>query len=383
MKSLKYTFRVDSMKREVGTWSSKECEEYIDKHKNDEEPRLSQVKKVSVVEDILRRRNAAKNAKGEQRYKLLKGIKAESLADIAPKSALDPAGVKFPRGQENTGLHLFKRGENPDEFLGKGASKVVWRCGDKAVMVACNRNYGPYKYQSAASEVEKAKLLEGIVLSTKDPKWTKYISGSVSKGKEKVGKKAIIESEVAKGDWQKITPKGIGEILRIATNVLKALKIINDAGYSHNDIKPDNLFVVTKVSKSTFEEKNVTKLADFGLMSPFDKPSFNGPLKFRAPDYLSSAMNPEAVAKRDVYGLGFTLLTILVRPDAIKYSDLTATDGPEKVYEKYKLASRYGSEPKENVIKFLELLRDMVQPSHSKRISVGEALQRVRTLRGK
>ncbi len=383
MKSLKLFFKLNSIKKEVGTWTSKECEDYLNKHKNDKKPSTLQERKIRAVMDVFNRRKIAKGVTGDQRYKFLKGIKIESLADIVPASAKDPSGVKFSSGQKNTGIYLWKRGLNPDKFLGKGASGVVWGCDGKAVKVACNRSYGPYKYQSAASEAEKTKLLKGILMSSKDNKWTKYISGSVNKGKEMVGRKAIIESEVAQGDLEKIQLKGIGEILRTATNVRKALKVIHDAGYSHNDIKPDNLLVVTKVSTSTMKNKNVTQLADFGLMSKFGEPRLSGPLKFRAPDYLSSAMKPEAVAKRDVYGLGFTLLTILVKPDAIKHSNLTAKDGPEKVYEKYKLASRYGSEPKENVIKFLELLRDMVRPSYRNRISVDEALERVRVLRGK
>ena len=64
-------------------------------------------------------------------------------------------------------------------------------------------------------------------------------------------KKHIFESELAQGDLSsqadKIRDKkNIDTIIRIGKEVLKALKVIHDAGYSHNDVKPDNLLLITR-----------------------------------------------------------------------------------------------------------------------------------------
>ena len=59
----------------------------------------------------------------------------------------------------------------------------------------------------------------------------------------------------------------------MGTQALKALKVIHDAGYSHNDVKPDNLLVVERVSKKLGVNKDTIQLADFGAMTKINETS--------------------------------------------------------------------------------------------------------------
>ena len=342
---------------------------------------------------------------GEQRKNFLEGISAKKLKNITPESALDSSQdknktKKLGSHQKNTGVYLWREGYDPEKLLGAGANGVVWKCKDnKAIKVTCDKKFGPFKLVNATKEeIEDVEKMKGILEKShrytssqgkdKDIDAKRYLALNET-GSKINDNKQIFASELAKGDLtSKVSEiqgkKDVSNIIKMGTQALKALKVIHDAGYSHNDVNPNNLLVVERVSKKLGVNKDTIQLADFGAMTKINETSkifVNS--NFSAPDWYKTS--PAAVAKRDVYALGAVLLFMLVPNKSIgdskKMAKYLYSNGPEKFYDKYKLESIYKPAQKSKIINLLIAVQLMVADSYSNRLSVDVALDKMQQIK--
>ena len=342
---------------------------------------------------------------GEQRKNFLEGISAKKLKNITPESALDSSQdknktKKLGSHQKNTGVYLWREGYDPEKLLGAGANGVVWKCKDnKAIKVTCDKKFGPFKLVNATKEeIEDVEKMKGILekshrytssqVKDKDIDAKRYLALNET-GSKINDNKQIFASELAKGDLtSKVSEiqgkKDVSNIIKMGTQALKALKVIHDAGYSHNDVNPNNLLVVERVSKKLGVNKDTIQLADFGAMTKINETSkifVNS--NFSAPDWYKTS--PAAVAKRDVYALGAVLLFMLVPNKSIgdskKMAKYLYSNGPEKFYDKYKLESIYKPAQKSKIINLLIAVQLMVADSYSNRLSVDVALDKMQQIK--
>ena len=276
----------------------------------------------------------------------------------------------------------------------------MWKCKDnKAIKVTCDKKFGPFKLVNATKEeIEDVEKMKGILEKShrytssqgkdKDIDAKRYLALNET-GSKINDNKQIFASELAKGDLtSKVSEiqgkKDVSNIIKMGTQALKALKVIHDAGYSHNDVNPNNLLVVERVSKKLGVNKDTIQLADFGAMTKINETSkifVNS--NFSAPDWYKTS--PAAVAKRDVYALGAVLLFMLVPNKSIgdskKMAKYLYSNGPEKFYDKYKLESIYKPAQKSKIINLLIAVQLMVADSYSNRLSVDVALDKMQQIK--
>ena len=287
---------------------------------------------------------------------------------------------------------MWSLGYDVDEFIGAGCSAVVWKCKDgKAMRVACdNKLLGFIKISDAASEIKDSNEIEKIL--EKNPKNSKYLFSA--KHIQDVGKssKAVFETELAKhGDLQKFQgdnsyKKNIERILQMASDALKGLKALHDSGYSHNDIKPDNILVGEKPKKDKTSRINL-KIADFGAMTKIKNTyKIFTNRNFHAPDFYK--ISKGAVEGRDIYSLGCIFIGLLIEDTNFSknYQNLAkqlTSIKSENFFNKY-LKDIYQNiiEPEKDIlIEFLDLISKMVQSSYSNRISIDKAIENIKQLK--
>ncbi len=321
---------------------------------------------------------------------------------------------KLKSHQKNTGIYLWVHGYEPLRCVGVGSNGVVWICknsanGEFVVKVTCDsKMFGLIKVAASEDEISNCERLEEII-NKDENKASKYLivaKHDLRLGENTSKKRAVFISDLAdKGDLEHYESKKeyydrFIEILETGINVLKGLKILHDEGYSHNDVKPDNLLAITEKSdmavsqanKSEDQERVVVKVADFGCITKIDS-KLNQKLfanrYFCPPDMQN--IREDAVAKRDVYSLGVVLLYLLIGCSKSKAKDWAKK--LEKSRELYdfcnevagkNLLVRYGAfaEPKkaEKFIEFLKVIQQMVASSYSKRLSVDDSFRYMRNV---
>ncbi len=388
-KSLKMFVRESAIKKEVATWSLKDCEEYLQKHKNDNLKKNSLLnKKISIVSKFSSAVNAAKNISGKSRQNALRDIPFEFLVKNAPKEAQDPKNSKKLKSyQKNTGVYLWSLGYDLRKFIGAGCSAVIWERKDGKVMrVACNNKYlGFIETNDAVSEVKDSKTIEDIIRDKERNSKHLFVAKHIETDHDKSGK-AVFETELAShGDLQKFKNENykydIQSILQMASDSLKGLKVLHDKGYSHNDIKPDNILVTDKTKKDKSSRINL-KIADFGAMTRIDNTyKIFTNKKFRAPDFWK--LNKEAVEKRDVYSLGCIFIGLLMKDENFsqnyqRFSKELINIGAENFSSKY----LEHFTPDEKIIPFLNLIMLMVKPDYKSRVDVDQALTKLKGIKG-
>ncbi len=315
---------------------------------------------------------------------------------------------KIKGHQENTGIYLWTLGYNPEKCLGVGANGVVWKCGNEALKVTCDSTkFGFFKVNAVKDEKSDSSKLSKIMEApgAKDS----LVSAEYDVESEKEvggGKRGVFKSELASGgdlEHYKFIVEGYKKFINIlvcAINVLKGLLIIHMNGYSHNDVKPENLLVIGKKSQSVINKlaadgcdysdgSVVVKVADFGAMTEIDHTTKVFANKyFYAPDVYN--LSKEAVDKRDVYSLGAVLLYLLIGcpiSQAKNWANkLEKSSDLEKfcsINSKRNLLLEYGCTEENKKRKFLEFLRIillMIASSYKNRLSVKEAYQFMRNI---
>lgn len=354
-------------------------------------------KKLSIIEkhkNMLENIESAKKKSGQQRANLLENVPFDLLIKYAPEKVQDPQNKKLKNHQKHTGVYLWSLGYDPEEFVGAGCSAVVWKCKNgKAMRVACdNKLLGFIKMNDSTSEIKDSNEIEEILKNNHKSNRYLFSTKYIQVHDVRKSDKAVFETELAKhGDLQKFQnsnsyKKNIKCILQMASDALKGLKALHDAGYSHNDIKPDNILVGEKTKKDGTNRINL-KIADFGAMTKITNTNKIFTNKnFHAPDFYKT--DKKAVGGRDIYSLGCIFIGLIIEDtnfskDYQKLAkDLTSIKS-ENFFDKY-LKDTYKNivEPEKNIlIKFLNLISGMVQSSYSQRISIDDAIENIKRLK--
>ncbi len=390
------------------------------------------------------------------------------MENVVTESAKDPANVKLGKHQKNTGVYLWAMDYEVEKFLGAGANGVVWLCknGGKelVVKVTCNPRIGPFRIDAVKSEknvLEKLKSLLSkesydIDISDKNSDKEKIVIKSpknylltYEELESKDSSKGLFESQyseegdltryVKSDEFSSTSSNKLDEIISMIKQGAKGLCLLHKAGYSHNDVKPDNLMIIERESKkfnsnensevlqrsksnemtetpkkdSGNSNENVTntdltatkktdengseapksnglkkalKVADFGAMTEIKNTRKIFVNKhFCAPDCYK--LSAEAVAKRDVYSLGLCALFLLFKGKKQSYhklADKLVKNGVEKFISSNDVLSTYCGSDKETETKlesFLSIIQKMVQSSHKNRISIETTLAELKELK--
>lgn len=402
----------------------------------------------------------------------------QKLATEAPLAAQDPKDVAVPL--RNTGVYLWAKGYDVQYFLGAGGFGVVWACssksspsGMKAIKVLTGS--ATFNQQGVEEEIKAATELKQILEKDTTGKAKKYLAQvqAYALGDED----KIIESEVADGDLLTITTKKrekdktvtrkflkIDNVLRKARQALKSVKVLHDAGYSHNDIKTENFLRISnwegkqqtldkithattvadivkaegtsqeKVNKITkFLKKNKSFPAIKKIVSD-DKLSADKKIKkiaklvgakklhkhrLQLGDYgtitaLSSTLwvdgtkdytcekdlehtqrakdewyanDTKLIPKRDVYALEVTFMDLLMLRAEANYnrretiSELQTANATEFYTNHQNLLEAYGQDAADTTIKFLKLIKKMIDTNYKKRTQLDEALSKLKGIR--
>lgn len=417
-KSLKHFISKSSIEKEVNKWSFDECWNYFNKEKK---RRVDE--KVKIVLEKGKKLIDSSSFEKKEFKKYLFESKINTAYQGALETHLDKKldGIvkkELKKLVEDRNLlsakYLYVSGYKIKNFLGKGGSGDVWECeskdgSSKAVKVMIGKND-----KVVAEELESAKRIKQIL--RKNKKAEKYLMKIKQKNND------ILESEVAKEDLKKSIDKKknkkkigktIDSILRKAKQAIKAVKFLHDAGYSHNDIKPENFLKVANnysgaIQKAKSAEKkqhkNRIKLADFGSMTRFDDEEWGvGTQIYEPPERaatnlksIDKSKRKEIVEKRDVFSLGVTFIELLKTSidwidkfpwkirEKVENTIEELSKSSEEFYDKYKedLEGTFGGTSRKNMIKFLELIEKMTRLDYKKRISIDEALKEIRNLKG-
>lgn len=411
--------------KKLKNWSIKECEEYLEKCDKTIELIQSEKKKVEALKNNIDAEMKFLTQGNQSREEVFKGQSLKEIKRFAPSCALDPSKNHLGNHQKDTGVYLWLKGYDPIKFLGAGCYGVAWLCkkgGEQVVIkVTCDKKIGPIRINAIKAEAKIVERLEKLIDSDSEEseKAKKYLLMYTKCDKEDDKFKKSFESEFAThGDLTHYLKSkensgsdkdNLDEIISMANQALKGLIILHSKGYSHNDIKPDNLLIVERVCKkassmlgksdvagtaeasalsnSEGSGKNVSKTAmkigDFGAMTKIKTTNNMFTNKhFCPPDVYR--LKPEAVEKRDIYSLGASLLYFLLGGKNVSYHKVSkqlVSMGTQKFYEVYNLASKYKDKGK--TISLLETILEMVRASYKDRISLSEAQREIKALKSK
>lgn len=349
---------------------------------------------LNVIDSILENKIEARKKVRTLSFEDIIGSK-ENMANV-PSTVRDPQGADFEDSMKNTGIYLWSKGYNVEKYLGRGSFGVVWKIGNKAIKVA-RSNAG----KDWEDEVITLKELDELFKN--DEKAKKYLNISKATSDERVVEADLANEDVHQNQSKKgalKADKTIASALRKSKHALKAVKLLHDKGYAHNDIKPTNMLKIQKnsgkISKlDNKKHKNKLQLTDFGQMTKFNEKPKPGSKGFLAPDwtkYDEKDLCPEAKdsisAKRDVYALGMTFLFFLFGR-CYKFDEITRMSTEfkkgnkvSKIYDDY-IGSKgiYNGTSKENFVKYLKVIKKMLKPNCTQRISVEEALKLIRNIK--
>ncbi|MBQ3092986.1 MAG: serine/threonine protein kinase [Clostridia bacterium] len=392
-KSLKLCFTSDSIQKEVSKWTENDCKNYITKHEKDSsQESVTKLlnKKLRIVKKFLAIHNNKNNITTIKN--IAQDIKTEYLVNLAPEHVRDSTypEIKFHSYQTNTGVYLWKKGYDIDKCLGCGASAVAWtlKNGNTVARVVCDRRYGPFRIETSKFEISDAGKMDILKRISAEKAFTKYMSSAMAVTPESDEGKAVFTATLAsKGPLDKYVLTNdinLCTLVRLCKHGLKGLHGLHAGGYSHNDIKPDNLFVDSKpTSRNITKSKDILNLADFGAMTQIAKThNIFTNIKFSPPDAWK-ILSKEAMGKKDIYSLGLVFLGLFIgdkqfKKDLKKISRELITD-IDSFYSKY-LAKIYKSENPDKVTKFAQIISKMVEPDHKKRCTIDDALKETQEL---
>lgn len=383
----------------------------------------SEKKKVKALKNNIDAEMKFLTQGNQSREEVFKGQSLKEIKRFAPSCARDPSKNRLGSHQKDTGVYLWLKGYDPLRFLASGRHGVTWLCekdGKQVVIkVTCDKKIGPIKINAIKAEIKAVEQLKQLIDSG-DEKAKKYLLMYTECEKKDDEFKKSFEAEFAThGDlthYLKLKENSgsnndnLDEIISMANQVLKGLIILHNKGYSHNDIKPNNLLIVEReckkavssllgksdttssVETDTLAEsgdsnnrtsKTAIKIGDFGAMTLIaDTRNRFTNKHFCPPDVYR--LKPEAVRNRDIYSLGASLLYFLLDGKNVSYHKVSkqlVSIGAQKFYEVYNLANKYKDKGK--TISLLETILEMVRASYKDRISLSEAQREIKALKSK
>lgn len=319
----------------------------------------------------------------------------ESMKNV-PNAARDPSNLTFGDNMKNTGIYLWLKGYNVEKYLGRGTFGVVWKVGNKAVKVARSDSGKDWN-----DEVVSLKELDELFKN--DEKAKKYLNISKTTSDLRVVEADLANEDIHDNQRKKValkSDKTIASALRKSKHALKAVKLLHDKGYAHNDLKPTNMLKISKNSSeiSKFDNKihkNRLQITDFGQMTKFNEEPKHGSNGFLASDWNKyddpNKECPEAKqsisAKRDVYALGMTFLFFLFGriykfKEIIEISKKFKSTKTPEIYDEYVGNKKiYNGTSKKNFVAYLNIIRMMLKDNHAQRISVDSALKLIENLK--
>lgn len=396
-------------------------------------------------------------------------------------SKIAPEVTRVPRNHEKhkfAGVYLWAKGYQVEKFLGGGGFGSVWECKSndnpsEHIVVKVLRSNVPAAI--TLEEINSVKILNDILDKDSDGKANRYLTGMNVIEETDGGFGSLIESELAEGDLKAIferkrdedsqkptqEPLKLSGVLRKARQALKSVQVLHNAGYSHNDIKPENflrvqdwamkkekedtvksinailaskqidaekvvqiknidiknksLHQIEEITNSTKGDaqkikeirefinskklhKHSVQLSDFGTLTKISivrgwgvwidvyshgyfcmDDALIEKTTIKGVKYADS----ELVAKRDVYALGVTLMNFLIdRIDNSAFNKVKLLQcSTFNVSDWEEIIKLYGKDSSKNIQKYLKLIQEMVKQDYKERISLDDALEKLKKIR--
>ena len=319
-------------------------------------------------------------------HKLIEALPNDVKTASRVEGRLDPYAIM-----------LYVSGYNPIKFLGRGGNGEVWEVEEKSKHYAVK-----VLYDSSGIKEEELSASRLMTIFKGNDKAKRYIMNS-----EIIADGRYIKSDLAAGDLTKDSKKGplkVGKTIRSlidkSIQASKSIEILHKAGFSHNDVKPENFLklinsnVAQVVGKK--RKNHVVKLSDFGTVTEISNPG-DVPKSYTAAFVPSESefkkTDEKSVSRRDVYALGVTFMYFMLKRTSISMGGsegnknevvkYLVNNGAEKTCNQYKIHEIYSGTDKENIVLFLGIVYDMIRPKYGDCIDISEVLRRVKQLKSK
>lgn len=207
----------------------------------------------------------------------------EQLSHHAPPETIAPDNIAI--SHKYTGVYLWAKGYKVKKFLGAGGFGAAWACESEAnpseyiVMKVLSGNAYLTKdanTRATLEEITSVNNLNAILAADTTGRAKRYLLKMDVAKSTKQGVGSLIKSALAEGDLLQITwnkynkdlktgntkPLKLSGVLRRAKQALKSVKALHDAGYSHNDIKPENFLRVKNWAGKQEKEDTVTDISN-------------------------------------------------------------------------------------------------------------------------
>ena len=328
----------------------------------------------------------------------------------------------------DSGQKLWRLGYDDLNFLSYGSQGVIWE--------DINRK----KAVKVVAKEEKSDISKIKNILNDNKKYKKYFADIEDVSFKNIDNmpNAVYEMPLANCDFYDVTKrkadarknnnenkkKHIDNLLSSAKSLMKAIMVLHDLGYFHNDIKPDNLLqmqksfseleakvkktngkIVLGSEKLRFYKKNKYNklekihqhrlvLSDFDTMTKIQD-ELDGKLKIDdikgwlfqlIPGKVEeNTGDSDKIKKRDVWAAGVSLFVMLMGEKISNYCTTNA------LKNKIRMSSNglysncgdiYDPEDKKKIINFLEIIKSMVQSEPSKRCTAEEAYNKIKKLIG-
>ncbi len=405
------------------------------------------------------------------------------LSRHAPPETIAPDNIAKPH--KYTGVYLWAKGYKVKKFLGAGGFGAAWTCesennpSEYIVMkvLSGNASFTPdANTRATLEEITSVKTLKTILAKNASDWANRYLLKMDVAAETGQGVGSLIKSALAEGNLSHITynkyiedsktgnkkPLKLSGVLRRAKQALKSVQALHDAGYSHNDIKPENFLRVKNWAGKKEKEDTVGKintivnsdksaenkvneiqailnkthhlkkiqnilgsakdpatkikdisdfittkklhkhslnLSDFGTLTSLHSetyPEWGVWSKISSDGYLcqndlQAVVNcvdgkqyalSKCIAKRDVYALGVSLMHFLVA--RLGWKAVNTVEWLQKhavsASEAKDIIGRYGRKSSDKIVKYLELIKKMVNVNWNQRISLTDALKELQSI---
>ena len=254
------------------------------------------------------------------------------------------------------------------KLLGKGGCGIVWLCNSNlnnnlicaVKQISKKNNFAMNNDEIIQIGRNEIKILENLNENNgndKIPKLYNYYEDnfdiwfSFEKGGQSLSnlsfkiKGEFINNEriycIQKGKFFQKLFSNIKEFKILSKNIIEGIDYINNKGYIHSDIKPENILIDYEENENDFHIKNV-KIIDFG--SSFNYKNITSEISSNTPEYLcpeitsnnknfyiNLSKNEKYINSIDIWSIGITLLELcLACPIWMSYKAKVIINGKSK-----------------------------------------------------